>query len=277
MWAEEFQDVSGLRKSLRGWQSFDVDDLRQDPERGRLLRRAEIFTSLGMTQYAVSALDELQKTFDVASGSERDTRWGLYISRLYAAAGQWLGAIAMTTKLSKDPEFWRKRPEQMLIYFPRPHLSLYKAVAADMALDWNMLMGISRQESSFKADIRSGANAWGLMQLAPPTAKRLLPNAGFPDSTLINIPDGLLRPDINIRFGATFVRELAERFSGSRAQMFAAYNAGSQTVDNWVARRLFEDQLLFIEMIPYQETRDYVKGVWRNEVVYGHLSKNAPQ
>jgi soluble lytic murein transglycosylase len=136
-----------------------------------------------------------------------------------------------------------------------------------------MLMGISRQESSFRPEVKSAANAWGLMQLTPPTAKRLLSAAGFSDPSVVKIPEDLLKPEWNIRFGATFVRQLEERYSSSRPQMFAAYNAGTQTVENWNERRLFDDPLIFIELIPYQETRDYVKGVWRNEIVYTFLSE----
>jgi soluble lytic murein transglycosylase len=182
----------------------------------------------------------------------------------------------MTTKLSKDPEFWRKHPEQMLAYFPRPYLDAYRKVASELKLDPNVLMGISRQESSFRVDIKSVANAWGLMQVTPPTARRLLPAAGFPADQSIQIPEALLRPESNIRFGATFVRELMVRNPENQPAIFAAYNAGPLTVENWVARRIFDDPLMFIEMIPYQETRDYVKGVWRNELVYGYLAKEAP-
>jgi soluble lytic murein transglycosylase len=72
------------------------------------------------------------------------------------------------------------------------------------------------------------------------------------------------------------VKQLNGRYAEDRSKVFAAYNAGIQTVENWVSRRLFEDQLVFIELIPYQETRDYVKGVWRNEMVYRFLLEKVP-
>ena len=271
-WQNAFKNLQDLRESLAEWQKVNIDDLRSDRQRGRLLRRAEILTSLDIERFSGMALDELQKSFDSATGGDREAEWGLYVSRLYAASGNWLGAISLTTKLSKNPDFWRQRPEQFLAYFPRPYLPAYKAIGHDMNIDPNVLLGISRQESSFRPDIKSGANAWGVMQLMPFTAKRLLPDAGFPNPASIQLPDELIRPEVNIRLGASLVRELSARFAGSTPQVYAAYNAGTQTVDTWIARRLFDDPLIFIEMIPYQETRDYVKGVWRNQMVYEYIA-----
>jgi soluble lytic murein transglycosylase-like protein len=268
-----FSDVNALRKILENWQQMDIEDLRMDPFRGPLVRRAEIFTSLGLVQFSGFAIDDLQKTLDVTTRDERQLQWALYVSRLYAASGNWLSAISLTTKLTKDPDFWKKKPEQILVYFPRPYLSTYKEIGTEQGVDPSILLGISRQESSFKADIKSGANAWGLMQLTPPTARRLLPYAGFSDPSAVKIPETLVRPEVNIRFGAAFVRELNARFLSNRGQVFAAYNAGPQAADSWIARRLVEDPLMFVELIPYSETRDYVKAVWRNENIYNLLEQ----
>ncbi len=275
-WVGTFKDLGSLRRSVRDWQKVDIDDLRSDISRGPLLRRAEIFSSIGLQQFANNAIDDLLKSIDFQSGDRRMAVWGLYASRLYAANSNWLGAISTTTKLTKDPAFWQRSPEQMLVYFPRPYAPSFVKIAKEKNLSAEMLMGLTRQESSFRSDVRSGANAWGLMQLTPPTARRLVSAAGFSDSTAVKIPEWLLDPEHNIRFGSTFVSELNARYSGDRSKMFAAYNAGIQTVENWVERRLFDDQLIFIELIPYQETRDYVKGVWRNELVYKFLAEKAP-
>lgn len=272
-WQKPFQDLPRLRKKLDTWQRVDIDELRLDRSRGRLLRRAEILTSLRISGLASMAVDELQRSIEPLSGQTKGTEWALYISRLHAAAGNWLGSISLTTKLMKSPDFWRENPEQILVYFPRPYLGIYGAVAKQQDMDANELLAISRQESSFKADARSGANAWGLMQLMPFTAKRLAKNAKNLDQTDLDIPQDLTKPEINIRLATDYVRELHARFNKNQAYVYASYNAGVQTVDSWIARRLFEDRLLFIEMIPYQETREYVKGVWRNQEVYEYLSQ----
>jgi soluble lytic murein transglycosylase len=161
------------------------------------------------------------------------------------------------------------------VYFPRPYLEDFDRSAKERNLESAMLLAITRQESSFKVDARSPANAWGLMQLTPPTAKRLSKSAGFEDAMSIALPEDLNKPSVNTKIASTFVRELLDTYSGARPATFAAYNAGTQAVEHWVSRRMIEDPLIFIELIPYQETRDYVKSVWRNELVYRWLEEKA--
>jgi hypothetical protein len=274
-WHNAFKNIQDLRRILAEWQKIDIEDLRSDQQKGPKLRRAEILVAAGLSNYASATLDDLQKSFDVSSGNDRHATWGLYLSRLYAASGLWLGSISLTTKLSKSPDFWRDHPEQMLAYFPRPYSSIFEAVGKDSGLEPHRLMGIARQESSFRSDARSGANAWGLMQVIPPTARRLIEQSGVSDPASVPLPEALLKPEINVRIGSALVRELSAKYDGQPASIFAAYNAGAQTLEQWLSRRLFADPLVFIEMIPYQETRDYVKGVWRNELVYGFLGQEA--
>ena len=275
-WQSSFSDLKGLGRDLANWQRVDIDDLRADKERGRLLRRAEILTSLRIVPLATLAIEELQRSMEPVSDRSKDQDAWLYVSRLHGAAGNWLGTISLTTKLMKSPDFWRDQPEQFVAYFPRPFLEVYQSVAKDSGIEVSELLAISRQESSFKADAKSGANAWGVMQLMPFTAKRLLSSYNMPNKEKLEIPKDLLKPEVNIRLAANYVRELNGRFKNNQAQVYAAYNAGVQTVDSWISRRLFDDPLLFIELIPYQETRDYVKGVWRNKNVYKYiLSKTA--
>jgi hypothetical protein len=273
-WQLSFEDVSELSERLSDWQRMDVDDLREDRERGRLLRRAEILASLKTPQLSTLAVDELQRSIEPSSGvGFKNIKWAIYVSRLHGSVGNWLGSISLTTKMMKTADFWRDWPEQILTYFPRPYLDTYESVAKDLAVDYTELLAISRQESSFKADARSGANAYGVMQLMPYTAKRLLKNASLLDKDKLNIPQDLMKPEVNIRLAGDYIRELHARFRNEKAQSYAAYNAGVQTVDSWIARRLFDDPLVFIELIPYQETRDYVKGVLRNQKVYEYLSR----
>ncbi len=273
-WETPFEDVKDLVGKLSNWQRIDVDDLREDRDRGRLLRRAEILASLKTPQLSTLAVEELQRSIEQPSGGGfKDIKWAVYVSRLHGSVGNWLASISMTTKMMKTGDFWRDWPEQILTYFPRPYLNTYQSVGKELGVDHNELLAISRQESSFKADAKSGANAYGVMQLMPYTAKRLLKNAALPDKDRLNIPQDLMKPEINIRLAADYIRELHARFRNEKAQSYAAYNAGVQTVDSWIARRLFDDPMVFIELIPYQETRDYVKGVLRNQRVYEYLSR----
>jgi soluble lytic murein transglycosylase len=126
-----------------------------------------------------------------------------------------------------------------------------------------LLWAIMRQESAYRHEVRSKAGALGLLQLLPSTASRL---NGAPVTEA-----GLVDPVVNVRLGARYVGELLEEFGDPRAAM-AAYNAGEEAVRRWMRDRPKVDDM-WVEMIPYRETRDYVKQVytiWRRyQALYG--------
>ncbi len=132
--------------------------------------------------------------------------------------------------------------------------------------------GIVRQESRFLVDVKSSANAQGLMQLIPPTARATARKAGLGRFQLADLAD----PGTNLRLGTHYLEELARRFEGNRVLATAGYNAGPHRSITWRAR-LSEpvDGAAFVESIPFKETRDYVKAVSLNAVVYERLLSGA--
>ena len=86
----------------------------------------------------------------------------------------------------------------------------------------------------------------------------------------------LYHAETNIKLGAAFLKHLATKFSGKDASIYLSYNAGEQAAESWASRRSNEDPMLAVELIPYSETRSYVKNVWRNKEVYAFLLKKAP-
>ena len=155
------------------------------------------------------------------------------------------------------------------MYFPRPFADVYGQVTLDTGVERQRLMAVSRQESSFRAEVKSSANAVGVMQLMRRTASRYLQELQLDHSVL---DDRLLTPQFNIAVGGRYLRDLGRNFSGLRPAIFGSYNAGEYAVESWVARRNSVDPLLFVELIPYGETKGYVRNVWRNEIVYSFLS-----
>lgn len=125
------------------------------------------------------------------------------------------------------------------------------------SMDPILVKALIRQESAFNPTARSRARASGLMQLIYPTAKRFG----------VKQPRALLRPEINIQAGSEFLHKLIVEF-GSVELALAAYNAGPGVVREWQKRYPTEDINLFVEMIPYAETREYVRLVTRNYKVY---------
>ena len=133
------------------------------------------------------------------------------------------------------------------------------------ALSEGLIYGLIRAESGFSPAIKSPAGAIGLMQLMPATAK-----ATARENGTFN-PQKLVIPDYNIKLGTKHFRDLMKVYDGDVVYSIAAYNAGAAAVDRWRKglKGLKKDE--FVESIPYQETRDYVKKVYASAATYRQL------
>jgi soluble lytic murein transglycosylase len=150
--------------------------------------------------------------------------------------------------------------------FPWPNRRVVEAEAAEFGIDALLLVAIVRQESVFDAAALSPAGARGLAQLLPGTAA--LTARGLDVSFY---PDWITVPDLNLHLGAAHLVELLQRFGGRVDAAAAAYNAGAAPVTRWLARPGADDPDQFIELIPYPETRGYVRAVLRNRELYRAL------
>ena len=129
-----------------------------------------------------------------------------------------------------------------------------------------LVLGVTRQESSFDSLARSGPGARGMMQLMPATAAITARRAGLGAGSLDD-------PDYNMKVGSLFLGQLVDQFSGSYVMAAAAYNAGPGRPTLWVTtcgdpRNASTDPLDFIECIPFSETKDYVMRVLEATQVY---------
>ena len=150
--------------------------------------------------------------------------------------------------------------------FPWPNRRAVEAEAAEFGVDPLLLVAIVRQESVFDAQALSPAGARGLAQLLPGTAA--LTARGL-DVTFY--PEWITVPDLNLHLGAAHLQELLQRFDGRVEVAAAAYNAGGAAVARWLSRPGATDPDEFVELIPFQETRGYVRAVLRNREVYRAL------
>lgn len=146
--------------------------------------------------------------------------------------------------------------------FPLNYIDLIKKNAE--SLDPLIVISLIRQESAFNPEAKSGVGAKGLMQLMPATAKRF--NKKVRVSHLGN-------PEINVAIGSRYLRQLLARFDGNLIFALASYNAGENRIDRW-RKEIFrnDDPLSTIESIPFEETRNYVKLIYRNNFFYSLLS-----
>jgi soluble lytic murein transglycosylase len=146
--------------------------------------------------------------------------------------------------------------EMRQVIFPLVYWDLIRKHANTYDLDPYVIAALIGQESTFDPGVRSVANAWGLMQVVPPTGRRLARTLGmrrFTTSTLTN-------PEANIRLGMLYFSQLVRRFGGTYYAL-ASYNAGENRVVRWKAERPGLDEDEFIDDIPFPETQNYVKRI----------------
>ncbi|GAA5523476.1 soluble lytic murein transglycosylase [Microbulbifer aestuariivivens] len=142
-------------------------------------------------------------------------------------------------------------------------------IGKESTLDPYLIYAVARQESHFSHDAKSGAGALGLMQLLPSTARATARRAGVPFRRNWD----LLSPSTNIALGGFYLSTLLNRFDNNRILAAAAYNAGPTRVAQWL--RETRQQLpydIWIETIPYRETRHYVQNVLAYSVIYAYRS-----
>ena len=179
----------------------------------------------------------------------------------YAAHQQWHARLVQTTIAGEmwDALEWR---------FPPAYRDDFLAWGRQTGVDPYLLMAITRRESAYNPVALSPAGARGLMQLMPGTAAQVSRQLGLNDPG----PYGVLEPELNIRLGSTYLRDKLERYQGNRLAATAAYNAGPGRVDQWLGTNSMESFDLFVESIPFRETRDYVQAVLSYRVIFESLA-----
>jgi soluble lytic murein transglycosylase len=147
--------------------------------------------------------------------------------------------------------------DDLSLRFPTPHYDAVLTYATQRELPYSLVYAVMRQESAFQADARSVSNALGLMQLLPATAREVAQR----DNITLENEASILIPDINIQLGTGYLRYLMNRFDNNKILVTAAYNAGPSRSIRW--RREFgcNPTDLFVELIPFRQTRDYVQNI----------------
>ncbi len=150
------------------------------------------------------------------------------------------------------------------VVFPSPYEDLIKQFANKYNVPEALVFAIIRQESAFNPNVRSWADAFGLMQMIPEKASELSKKYQIPYRDFNDLYD----PQLNLELGTVLLSELRAIFSSKFAQSVAAYNASTDVIAVWERERFNGNYLEFIEMIPYEETRNYIKLVFRNYITY---------
>jgi len=223
------------------------------------LARAALLDSIGFTPERDLELDHLA------------TRAGNQPADLVAAATALASAghtARSVTLAQRALRFDAPRSRQLyLLLFPVPEPAVFPELAAARDLDPWLTAGLIKQESGFNPLARSAADARGLMQVLPTVGAQLARRLGWTEW------DGVLlyQPEVSLTLGTLHLQEMRRQYPDP-VRFLAAYNAGGTRVRRWDARPgVQDDPELFLERIPYIETRNYVRRVLRNAAFYEGL------
>jgi soluble lytic murein transglycosylase len=225
--------------------------------------KSQLLVNAGLIEFAIR---ELQ-----AEQGGQGARWAtLQIARIYQNEGQNNRAIQFLKKalpgyysvdlLALPRPYWE-------ILFPRPYWTDVQRQAMANSLNPYLVASLIRQESEFNPGAVSPANAYGLMQLLPQVGKSEAKAAHMKHFSTAS----LLEPTTNIELGTHYFKQMVTQYNGQVEYALAAYNAGSNRVDNWLQSGHYRDVPEFVESIPFTETREYVQAIVRNAKVYQRL------
>jgi len=203
----------------------------------------------------------------LADSSRPEILWGL--SKLYAEAGSVkLSHAAARRALSASPSNWPADDwaDAWKLAFPTPYSDIVAREAKRTAESPALIYAIMREESAFDPEAESSADAYGLMQLLVPTAKTMARPLGLPFDRA-----ALERPSVNVALGSSVLAKYATTFPEDPLLAIAAYNAGPNNAKRWLHERPDADFDIWVELIPFVETKRYVKRVLSSRAVYAFL------
>ncbi len=209
--------------------------------------------------FAQKLVKEMDSQFKTAE--ERERAMSLYAqSEWYQGGMRQIYNFKMSSRNAMTEKY-------INVIFPTPYLKTVEALSNKYSVPKELIYGITRQESAFVPSERSWADAFGLMQMIPEKASELSKKYGIPYHDY----NDLYNPEINLEMGTALLKILRERSQYKFAQTVASYNASEAVIKVWEKERFNGNYFEFIEMIPYEETRNYIKLVFRNYITYKRI------
>lgn len=241
-------DELGLAYALEhGASSADESVITELAARSDLIRARELFL-VGLEGRGRSEWDAVVSYFGADEKTQAAIlahRWGWHSRAISTAAS--VGQF-----------------DDLALRYPLPYRETFQRHAQSANISATWAYGIARAESLFMRDVRSSAGAIGLMQLMPATGRIVAREIKLPYSGLDTLTDA----EDNIRLGTSYLAKITDRYGGNRVLATAAYNAGPQRVDQWLPDSGTIDARIWIENIPFNETRKYVRRVLAAEIIF---------
>lgn len=235
-----------------------VDTLPFDSVATAALQRAQLLEDLGMETEADLEYGWLADATGRSVDSVLATAHA-FRDRDMASRAIRLASRALSSGAERD-----RRVYQVL--YPLAYEGVLMNEAERHRLDWALVAALIRQESSFEPSATSRAGARGLMQIMPSVGRRLASAEGYH----VWDPALLYQPDVSLQLGMTHLAGLLRGYDHV-SHALAAYNAGSSRAKRWLEKAGTDDPEVFVERIPFRETRDYVRIILRNRELYRSL------
>jgi soluble lytic murein transglycosylase len=227
---------------------------------------AELGDRFGPAHEELGALGFHREAMDEIAHAPRDQQSAQFVAFHLARAGQVsasVSAASVALAAAHGREALPEREVWMLAY-PAAYREHVLSAAGATGIDPYLILAVIREESRFDPDVVSFAGATGLMQLLPSTARYLIRGGTVSSSELV-------RPDVNIRYGAVYLQRMLSRFGGDMVLALAAYNAGPGAAARFARTLPRGHEAEFIERIPIDETRTYVRRVLESYGIYRWL------
>lgn len=226
------------------------------------VQKAELLENGALLDFAV-------KELQAAAAEEKGNWLAPEVARMYQDVGRY--DVAVETLKRAVPNYFaidlsslpRSYWEAL---FPKPYWTDLKRFSSDNALDPYLVASLIRQESEFNPNAVSRKDAVGLMQLLPKVGKGVAKQEKLKHFSA----QQLFTPAVNMQLGTKYFRTMVDKF-GAFEYALAAYNAGSDRVQDWMGQGKYRDVPEFVESIPFTETREYVQAIVRNANVYKQL------
>lgn len=235
----------------------NIPQLQENLARWPGMRRAHELMEVGLRSFATS---EWLAALGRASLKER-----LQAVRLAARWGWYSEAVGTASSQGIFEDY------QLLYPFPYSHLVRAAARRYDLRADW--IYGLMRQESLYDPKAVSSAAAYGLLQIQLPTARATAGSNGLP---VPSDADALFDPRVNVMLGCAHLRDLLLRENNRLIVALAAYDAGHSAAENWLPKQPVSADI-WIDNIPYDETRVYVKRVLWHIAIFDWLRSDGAQ
>ncbi len=245
-----------------GWLAADeLESLMSNPTEDYVASDIEVMAIA--SEPAIKRAVELQR-LDMRWEAKAEWAWAtrnyddkkLLAAAEYALRQKWYDIAIITADNTKQMHNFNLR-------YPTPYRDLIRSSASDEHLDEAWVYGLTRQESRFMHYAKSGVGAAGLMQLMPATAKWAAKRMGLDGYQNDMIHD----LSTNIQIGTYYMRHTLDLMGGQAVMATAAYNAGPSRAKRWVDSEPLE-AAIYIESIPFSETRNYVQKVMANAYIY---------